>query len=81
MTFSASITAIFTAISECAKTMQQSIAHRLELNTIKEDKRQEKAIIAANKAFDLILQYQSYLPRAVQRQFLKYKKTFDKNIT
>lgn len=76
-----SLTALFNAIAECAKASQEAIAHRLELAAIKEDKRQEKAIVAANQAFDLILQYQAYLPKLAFKQFLKYKKVFDKNIT
>ncbi len=76
-----SITAFCSAVSESAKTMKTAIEHRLELRAAKEDDRQEKAIVAANKAFDLILTYLEYLPEKVQKQFQKYKKIFDKNIT
>lgn len=61
--------------------MKTAIEHRLELRAAKEDDRQEKAIVAANKAFDLILTYLECLPEKVQKQFQKYKKIFDKNIT
>lgn len=76
-----SISAFFTAVSECAKTRQTSIEHRLELKSIKEDDRQEKAIKAANKAFDLVLPYLDCLPLDVQKAYKKYKKQFDNNIT
>lgn len=76
-----SILAFFTAVSECAKAKQSSIEHRLELKSIKENDRQETAIKAANKAFDLMLQNLNYLPQSVKREFLRYKKTFDRNIT
>ena len=51
-----SITAFCSAVSESAKTAREAITHRLELRAVKEDDRQEKAIVAANKAFDLIMQ-------------------------
>ena len=76
-----SITAFCSAVSESAKTMKTAIEHRLELRAVKEDDRQEKAIKAANKAFDLILLYLDYLPKEVRKQFQKFKKTFDNNIT
>ena len=76
-----SITAFCSAVSESAKTVKSAIEHRLELRTAKEDDRQEKAIKAANKAFDLLLLYIDYLPKDVRKQFERYKKTFDNNIT
>lgn len=76
-----SITAFCSAVSESAKTAREAIAHRLELRAAKEDDRQEKAIKAANKAFDLILLYLDYLPKDVRKRLEKYKKTFDNNIT
>ena len=76
-----SITAFCSAVSESAKTAREAITHRLELRAAKEDDRQEKAIKAANKAFDLILLYLDYLPKDVRKQLEKYKKTFDNNIT
>ena len=76
-----SITAFCSAVSESAKTAREAITHRLELRAAKEDDRQEKAIKAANKAFDLILLYLDYLPKEVRKQLEKYKKTFDNNIT
>ena len=78
---SASITAFFTALSECAKTLKADIENKVVLSAVKEDKRQEKAIIEANKAFDLILRNIDYLPEDVSKEFLKHKKRFDKNIT
>ena len=76
-----SITAFCSAVSESAKTAREVITHRLELRAAKEDDRQEKAIVAANKAFDLIMQYAAYLPKEVVKQFKRYKKKFDDNIT
>lgn len=76
-----SITAFCSAVSESAKTARAAITHRLELRAAKEDDRQEKAIKAANKAFDLILPYIDTLPKDVYKQFKKLKKTFDNNLT
>ena len=75
-----SISAFFTAVSECAKTRQASIEHKLELQSIKEDGRHEKAIKAANKAFDLLLPYLDDLPPDVKKEFKKYKRHFDNNL-
>lgn len=76
-----SITAFCSAVSESAKTMKTAIEHRLELRAAKEDDRHGKAIVAANKAFDLVLLYLNYLPKEARKQFLKFKKIFDNNIT
>ena len=76
-----SITAFFTAVSECAKTAKSSIEHQAERSVSKEDKHHDKAIIYANRAFDLILINLDYLPEEVKREFLKIKKSFDKYIT
>ena len=81
MVLGTSLTAFFTAVSECAKTLKADIENKVVISAVKEDKRQEKAIKAANEAFDLILTHLDCLPEKVQRQFNKYKKQFDKNIT
>lgn len=75
-----SITAFFTAVSDCAKATKSSIEHQAERSVAKEDKHHDKAIIYANRAFDLILLNIDYLPEEVKRDFLKLKKSFDRNI-
>lgn len=74
------IQAIGTAFGKMFDVFKANKEHQLETSVIKEDGRQDKAIKAANEAFDLILRNIECLPSDAQKSFYKQKKIFDKNI-
>ena len=75
------IQAIATMFGKVADAFKTSKEEQLQTVSIKEDKRQEKALIAGNAIIDLILLNIEYLPADAQKIFYKQKKIFDKNIT
>lgn len=75
------IQAIASMFGKVADAFKTSKEHQLETSVVKEDKRQEKALEAANIAFDLISKNDGYLPKDIVKDFYKQKKIFDKNIT
>ena len=75
------IQAIATMFGKVADAFKTSKEEQLQTETIKEDKRQEKALQSANIIIDLILTNIELLPADIQKSFYKQKKIFDKNIT
>ena len=75
------IQAIATMFGKVADAFKTSKEEQLQTSYIKEDKRQEKALIASNIIIDLVYKNIEYLPADAQKTFYKQKKIFDKNIT
>ena len=75
------IQAIATMFGKVADAFKTSKEEQLQTETIKEDKRQEKALQSANIIIDLMLTNIELLPADIQKSFYKQKKIFDKNIT
>ena len=75
------IQAIATMFGKVADAFKTSKEEQLQAETIKEDKRQEKALIASNEIIDLLYKHIELLPADAQKSFYKQKKIFDKNIT
>jgi len=75
------IQAIATMFGKVADAFKTSKEEQLQTSSIKEDKRQEKALVASNTIIDLILTNIELLPIDAQKTFYKQKKIFDKNIT
>lgn len=73
------ISSVGNAISKVADFFKTCKAKQLETEVIKEGKRQDKALRAANKALDLVAPYVQYLPLDIEREFEKQKEIFDKN--
>lgn len=75
------IQAIATMFGKIADAFKTSKQEQLQTASVKEDKRQEKALQSANIIIDLILTNIQCLPSDVQKTFYKQKKIFDKNFT
>lgn len=75
------IQAIATMFGKVADAFKTSKEEQLQTVSIKEDKRQEKALQSANIIIDLILTNIELLPADAQKAFYKQKKIFDKNLT
>ena len=74
------VQAIGNAFGKMFDSLKTNKEHQLETSVIKENGRQDKALKAANEAFDLVLRNVECLPGDVQKSFYKQKKIFDKNI-
>lgn len=73
------VSSIGRAISKVADLFKTCKDKQLETEVIKENKRQDRALRAANKALDLVSPYLQYLPLGIEKEFEKQKEIFDKN--
>ena len=73
------VSSIGDALSKIADLFKTCKDKQLETEVIKENKRQDKALRAVNKALDLVSPYIQCLPLGIEREFEKQKEIFDKN--